>query len=191
METLKDKTGGIVICIFELAVGILLFANPVGFTSAIIMMAGIALMVLGLAEIIKYFRTSAREASLGQMLAKGLLAVLTGIFCIFQTEWFIATFPVLTVLYGIVTLVIGVGKVQMAVDMIRMKRKKWTWAAVNAVISLACAFVILKTPFASTAILWLFTGAALTAEGILDLVTLIADGKEHQQRRTSPYEKSE
>lgn len=178
MRTLKEQAGGIVICIFELVVGMLLFVNPMGFTSAIITMAGAVLMVLGLVEIVKYFRTNVREASLGQMLVKGLLSILLGAFCIFRTEWFIATFPVLTVLYGVVILVTGIGKIQLTVDMIRMKRKKWAWAAVNALISLICAFVILRTPFASTAALWIFTGAALVAEGVLDLVTFIADGRE-------------
>ena len=173
MGAMKEKAGGIVVCIFELVVGILLFVNPIGFTSAIITMAGVVLIV----EIVRYFRTNVKEASLGQMLVKGLLSILAGAFCIFQTEWFIATFPILTVLYGIVILVTGIGKIQLAVDMIRMKRKKWIWAAFNAVISLICAFVILRMPFSSTAALWIFTGAALAAEGVLDLVTFIADGR--------------
>lgn len=177
MGAMKEKAGGMVVCIFELVVGILLFVNPIGFTSAIITMAGVVLMVLGIVEIVRYFRTNVKEASLGQMLVKGLLSILAGAFCIFQTEWFIATFPILTVLYGIVILVTGIGKIQLAVDMIRMKRKKWIWAAFNAVISLICAFVILRMPFSSTAALWIFTGAALAAEGVLDLVTFIADGR--------------
>ena len=175
---MREKAGGVVICIFELAVGILLFVNPIGFTSAIITIAGFVLMALGLVEVIRYFRTNIQEASLGQMLVKGLLSVLLGAFCVFQTEWFTAAFPVLTALYGAVILVTGIGKIQLTVDMIRMKRKKWAWAAVNAAISLICAFVILSAPFSSMAALWIFTGAALVAEGVLDLVTFIADGKE-------------
>lgn len=178
MSMLREKAGGIVVCIFELVVGILLFVNPVGFTSGIITVAGAVLMVLGLTEVVKYFRTDAREAALGQMLVKGLLSILTGAFCAFRAGWFITTFPVLTVLYGVVILVTGIEKIQMAVDMVRMKRKKWAWAAVNAGISLVCAAVILRRPFVSTTALWIFTGAALAAEGVLDLATLIADGRE-------------
>lgn len=70
MSMLREKAGGIVVCIFELVVGILLFVNPVGFTSGIITVAGAVLMVLGLTEVVKYFRTDAREAALGQMLVK-------------------------------------------------------------------------------------------------------------------------
>ena len=84
MGAMKEKAGGIVVCIFELVVGILLFVNPIGFTSAIITMAGVVLMVLGIVEIVRYFRTSVKEASLGQMLVKGLLSILAGAFCIFK-----------------------------------------------------------------------------------------------------------
>lgn len=178
MRVLRERAGGIIICIFELVVGVLLFVNPVGFTSGIIMVAGAVLMVLGLVEIVKYFRTNAQEASCGQMLVKGLLSVLVGAFCAFRAEWFITTFPVLTVLYGVAILVTGIGKIQLTVDMLRLKRKKWGWAAVNAGISLICAFVILRMPFASTNVLWIFTGAVLAVEGVMDLVTFLADERE-------------
>lgn len=42
----------------------------------------------------------------------------------FQYNWFIATFPLLTILYGILILLTGFFKVQWAMDMIRMKQGK-------------------------------------------------------------------
>lgn len=51
MKALKEKANGIIFGAFELIVGLLLLINPAGFTSAIIIMAGIALMVLGLYDI--------------------------------------------------------------------------------------------------------------------------------------------
>lgn len=177
MKALKEKANGIIFGIFELIVGLLLLINPAGFTSAIIMVAGAVLMVLGAFEIIKYFRTSAVEAACGQMLVKGLVAVLAGGFCAFRTEWFIVTFPVLTMVYGVVILITGMGKIQLTVDMIRLKSRKWFWAGLNAAISIICAIVILKAPFASTAVLWMFTGATLMVEGVFDLITIFTDRK--------------
>lgn len=177
METVKEKASGIALCLFELIVGVLLLIDPVGFTSGIIKAAGIALMILGLIEIVKYFRTSAEEALLGQTLVRGLVAVLAGAFCIFKTEWFIITFPVLTIMYGVIILLAGLGKVQLAVDMLRRKNKSWVWAAVNAVVSMGCAVVILNSPFTSTAVLWIFTGASLIVEGVFDVVTFFVGRK--------------
>lgn len=177
MRALKENANGIIFSVFEIIVGLLLLINPAGFTSAIIMVAGVVLMVLGFFEIIKYFRTDAVEAARSQMLVKGLVAILTGAFCAFRTEWFIVTFPVLTIIYGIVILITGMGKIQLTVDMLRLKSKKWFWAALNAAISVICAIVILNTPFASTAVLWIFTGATLMVEGIFDLITIFTDRK--------------
>lgn len=173
MKSLKEHINGIVLCLFELIVGILLLINPISFTTWIIMIAGIFLIILGFIEVVKYFRTSTEEASLGQALAKGLLFLLAGGFCVLKTEWFIVTFPVLTIIYGIIILVTGIVKIQLMADMLRQKNKKWFWAAINAIISIICSIVILKSPFTSTMFLWMFTGASLIVEGILDIVTLI------------------
>ena len=173
MKTLKESASGIILCLFELIVGILLLINPVEFTSMIITISGIVLIIIGVVLVIKYFRTNAEKAALSQTLVKGLLALLAGCFCVLKTEWFIATFPILTILYGISVLVIGIGKIQLTVDMLRLKRKKWFWAAINAVVSIMCAVVILSTPFTSTAVLWVFTGVSILVEGILDIVTLV------------------
>lgn len=173
MEAVKEKANGIVLCLFELIVGVLLLINPVGFTSGIIKVTGIVLMILGIIEIVKYFKTSAEEAFLGQTLVKGLVSVLAGAFCAFRTEWFILTFPALTIIYGIIILLVGLGKVQLTVDMVRRKNKNWLWAAVNAAISIVCAVIILNNPFTSTAVLWGFTGASLIVEGIFDIITFV------------------
>lgn len=177
MKKLKENGSSIVICLFELVVGILLMINPVGFTSAIIMVAGAVLMLSGLASIVQYFRTDARAAAADKNMMKGLLLLLLGGFCAFRSNWFIVTFPVLSMIYGVVILLTGLGKVQLAVDMLRMKNKYWFWAAINAAVSIICAIVVLNAPFASATVLWIFTGASMIAEAVIDVVTLVADRK--------------
>ena len=180
MKKIKEYLSGIIFCLFELIVGILLLIEPVGFTSWIIMIAGIVLVVMGIVEVVKYFKTNAKEASLSQTLVKGLFFVLAGGFCALKTEWFIVTFPVLTILYGIATLVGGIGKIQLMFDMIRQKSKKWFWAAISAVVSVACAIIILRSPFTSTAVLWMFTGVSLLVEAVLDFLALIFGKKSNE-----------
>ena len=139
--------------------------------------AGIVLMILGLVEVVKYFRMSTDEAILRQALTKGLLSLLAGGFCVFKTEWFITTFPVFTIIYGILILVTGISKIQLTVDIFRRKNKKWFLAAINAIVTIVCAVVILRSPFTSTAVLWMFTGVSLLMEGVLDIITLIMGKK--------------
>lgn len=71
-----------------------------GFTSRIIIVLGIVFAVTGVSHLIKYFRADAETAAAEGGLVNGLPLALFGRFCIFRTEWFIVTFPLLTVLYG-------------------------------------------------------------------------------------------
>lgn len=181
MKKAEQSSNSLILCLFEVLVGILLLINPVGFTSGIIITAGAVLLVIGLISIIRYFRADAKEAALSQLLVKGLVALLAGGFCTFNSHWFIVTFPVLTIIYGIVILVTGLGKVQLAVDMLRAKKKKWFIAAISAAISLICSVVVLKNPFATTATLWMFTGITLIVEAVFDGISMILNGKEKEK----------
>ncbi|MDO4308988.1 MAG: DUF308 domain-containing protein [Eubacteriales bacterium] len=178
MKFLKQHTNHIILCFFEALVGILLLINPIGFTSGIITAGGVLLLLVGIASIIKYFRAETSEAAASQSLTKGLTALLAGAFCVLRYQWFLVTFPALTILYGVVILVTGLGKIQAAIDMLRQKNNRWFLAAISAVVSLACAVVILNNPFSSTVILWTFTGISLIVEAIFDVVAIIVSGKQ-------------
>lgn len=173
MKNKQINVGGIVAGVFELVVGILLLINPAVFTNGIIIAAGIVLCVAGIKFIVDYFRMDALRAAKSRALLKGLFCLLAGVFCIVKSRWFVATFPVLAVIYGVTLLVFGLSKVEATVDMIRLKIKKWFLAAISAVITIACSVVILMNPFYTTAVLWVFTGIALIVEAVLDIVVAI------------------
>ncbi len=177
MKTLKQNGNAMIMCFIEIVAGILLLVNPVGLTTGIIIAAGIALMVNGLLNVIRYFRSNPEEAVVSQLLMRGLISLLAGAFCTFNPQWFIMTFPVIAILYGVAVLIGGLGKVQIAMDMLRLKNTKWWWGAVSAVISIICAFVIIKNPFSSTVALWWFAGISLIAEAVFDVITLAMSRK--------------
>ena len=172
MEFLKRNSNVILLCLLEALIGVLLVVDPIGFTSGIIIVFGIALLILGLICTIGYFRTDAVEAALRGALVKGLAMLLAGAFCVLQPMWFIATFPLLTILYGVVILFAGLCKMQWAVDALRLKAGRWYLPAISAIASIICGFVVLLNPFASTLVLWMFTGITLIVEALLDVVVL-------------------
>lgn len=181
MKKLKKSLNGILVCIFEVLVGILLLIDPVNFTTGIICAAGAVLMVMGVISVIRYFKADSVEAAVGQYLTKGLVELVAGAFCAFKSYWFVVTFPAITLIYGVVILLTGLSKVQLTVDMLRAKSRKWFLAIISAVISIACGVVILSNPFTSTAVLWVFTGITLIVEAVVDLVTLIVSGKDSKK----------
>ncbi len=177
MKTLKQNGNTIIMCIIEVLVGILLLINPVGLTASIIIAAGVALMVDGMLNVIRYFRSTPEEAAAGQLLMRGLITLLAGAFCAFNPGWFIATFPMIAILYGVAVLIGGLSKVQITMDMLRAKNSKWWWGAISAAISIICALIMINNPFSSTVALWWFTGISLIVEAVFDMITLIMSRK--------------
>ena len=172
MKTRKRNLSGILLSLFEIVTGILLLVNPTAFTSGIIIACGVLLLIVGIASVIKYFRLSAEAAARSQLLLKGLAALLIGGFLTVRHQWFIITFPLLTVLYGVGLLFTGLAKVQWAVDMFRLNRGRWLLPAASAAISIICAVVIISSPFDSTAVLGMFAGISLIVEAVFDLIAL-------------------
>ena len=169
----RQMIGNLLGALLELTVGVLLLISPEGFTTAIIQSAGVCLTAVGLWSVIGYFRKPVREAVRTFLLAKGLAALAMGLFCVFNAAWFIAAFPVLAVLYGLVMLAGAFVKVQQTADLLRMKQGKWYVAAVGAGVSLIGAAVILMNPIGSIAALWVFTGVVLIAEAVVDAAAAI------------------
>lgn len=163
---------GIILTICELIIGILLLIEPVRFTTVIIAGLGIVLLASGLINTVSYFRKDPASASKEQLLAKGLIMLLTGAFCIFRSDWFFAAFPLLTLVYGIAILLSGFVKIQSTVDALRLKQPGWLWRAVGAASSILLAIIIILNPFSTMAYLWIFVGISLIAEAVLDLITI-------------------
>ena len=183
MKFLKNHFAGIGMFLLEILVGVLLLINPVGFTSGIIMGAGLVLLLVGIVCIIKYFRAEPQEAAKSQNLMKGLIALLAGSFCALRSEWFVVTFPVITLIYGVVILITGLGKIQWTVDILRQKKPRWFLCALSALVSTACGLVIIAAPFTTTAVLWMFTGIGLIVDACFDIAALI-----FTNRKTIPDE---
>lgn len=173
MSAIQKNGGSILMCVLEILVGVLLLLDPTGFTSSIIIAAGAALILYGAICIVRYFRADAAEGALRQNLFKGLLLLLGGLFCVLRSKWFVDTFPLLTILYGIGLLISGVGKIQWMADMIRFGRKRWYLPAISAVLSLIFAAIILCSPTA----LWSFLGIVLIVEAVFDIVAIALGGK--------------
>ena len=117
-------------------------ADPIVFTSGIITAAGVVLLMMGAFTIFKYFRMDPLDAQKEQGLAKGICAVLMGLFCVFQREWIITTFPLLTVVYGVVILLTGIMRIQWAAYEKRTVVYGWGW---GSSFSCTCNNYIVKT----------------------------------------------
>lgn len=169
----RGRMGSVVLCVAEIIVGVLLLINPVGFTSGIIIGAGWVMAALGGAGVIRYFLMKPEEGAKAQLLFRGLLLVLAGVLCITQSRWFIAAFPLLTVLYAGWLLVLAAMKVQRMADMLRLKAGRWYMPAISAGMAVVLAAIILWNPFGAVNAVWILVGISLIAEAVVELVAAI------------------
>ena len=191
MKEMAKNYGGIILCVFELIIGILLLINPEGFTSAIFIAAGCLLIVAGIVSVVKYFRTDAEIAAQGSALSSGLCEIVLGAFLGIGYQLMVGSFFILTVLYGVSLLASGFFKVQTTVDMVRLKNQKWFIAAASALVAIICALVILLlVPYAGTVVLWRFAGIVLIVESVADAAVLIVNKKKDAKmsEEVVPYE---
>lgn len=168
----QGRTGSILTCILEIVVGVLLLINPVGFTSGIIIGAGVLLCLGGLLSVIRYFMLKPEIAAQKQLLFKGLISVMAGAACITKYDWFLSAFPLLTVLYAIAMLILAAARLQKMADMRRMNMPRWYMPGIAAALAAVLAAIILINPFSAVAAVWTFVAISLIAEAIVEIITI-------------------
>ena len=166
MQHIKDNMRNILLCILELLVGIFLLVDAFKFIAGVFILAGLAMLTVGIVFVVKYFKEEPNAAAKSSLFALGLFALLCGVFFIARFEW-LTVLPVSNLMYGGLILVAGLSKVQEAVDMLRLKRQKWFLYAISAALSILCAVIIICNPF-----VWVFAGIALVVEAVFDTVIL-------------------
>ncbi len=168
----QGKSGSIVTCILEIVVGVLLLINPVGFTSGIIIGAGVLMALGGVLNIVRYFMSRPEIAAQKQLLFKGAVALMAGAACITKYDWFISAFPLLTVIYAIAMLILAAAKLQKMADLKRMNLPRWYMPGISAALSALLAVIILINPFGAVAAVWTFVAISLIAEAIVEILTI-------------------
>ena len=180
MSRLNFAMGKLILLLFEAAVGIVLLVNPIGFATVFITVVGVLLAAVGLMFILQYFRSEPLDAQKSQGLLKGCCALLVGLFCALNTQWFVDVFPFLT-LNGIVILFTGIIRVQWTVDMLRLKLKRWYIAAGGAAVSIILAVIIFINPFEVAEAIWMFIGITFLVNAVADLAILIFSGRREKE----------
>ena len=172
MELIKKNIEIIVISAVELIIGILLLINPADFTRGLIMVIGTLLLIRAVLFVIAYIKAKITALNTNQDLFAGLLFLAGGLFCILNTQWFVDTFPALTILFGLSALVVGLEKVQWAADRARLHNPKWFLKALCALYAIIVGIITLINPFTDISGNWLFTGIAFIIMAVIDIAVI-------------------
>lgn len=129
-----------------------------------------ALCLIGLYNIIAYFRGDMMQSIMGFSFSSGLAALAIGVALLFMPRLLASLY---VFVFGATLVVGGFAKVQMALDMGRMKARFWWCMLLAAAVSLVLGVVIMAQPRDATNAIVMFVGIAMLAEAIIDLLSLI------------------
>ncbi|MBQ8095051.1 MAG: DUF308 domain-containing protein [Clostridia bacterium] len=172
MKFLKENWSAMLTALFLFVVGILLLVNPGLFAVVVIKVSGILLAIIGIVDVVKYFRASPEEAAKGSAFYSGAIMITAGMLCLFGGTWFVEVFPVLAVLYGVFQILLGFRKLQRTVDALRLKNELWWLKGISACMSLCFGFIITLIPGMTLMSIWIFTGITMIFEGVFDAVSI-------------------
>ncbi len=168
----------LIIIITSLVLGLLLLFWPGVMVNVICYIIGAALIVLGVMQMIAYFRGPMGTVVLHNALAVGLVLLTIGIITLFSPR-FLAT--VIPVALGILILIDAAFKVQKSIDLLRLGERNWWMMLVVALVVIVLGVLVLCKPFAAMKAFFLFIGVALIVNAIADLITVLVLSHSYKQ----------
>lgn len=169
-EAKTVKRDIIIIDAAVMILGLLLLFFPEQSTNIICRVFGAIIAVLGLLRVVSYFIAEKTEAFGSFALVTGAALLAFGVYFLAKPA-FLAGF--LTVVLAIVLFVGGVMKLQYAIDLLRLRAYGWWVQLIGAGAMVVLGVVAFANPFEAARTLMLFLGAALLANGVWDIVSVI------------------
>ena len=153
------------------ALGLVLTIWP-GLASSVVFNAiGIIGIIIGTVHLVRYFMLDSQAAMESRGMFIGLMWLVGGILLMALKGFLLSLLPVL---FGLVLLVGGIGKLQYALNFKRMGAARWYLELAGAILSIAFGAIILINPFGTALLLMRIVGIAILIEGAQDLVSSYA-----------------
>ena len=128
------------------------------------------LCVWGIIKLFMYF-SQVREEIFGSYgLVMSIALIIGGVSIFINPEFFQ---NIIAVFFGCVLIIDGVMKIQYSIDLARIGAKFWGVVLIAAVLMIAMGFIIVFNPFFGAVAFMIFSGIALVANGVSDLLTAL------------------
>ena len=174
------KAGSIAMSLVFCAAGVLLMARP-GVSSLVVSRAlGAAMIVFGAVKLVGYFSKDLFRLAFQYDLGFGLLLIALGALVLARPA---QALDFLFAALGVAILTDGLFKVQIAMDSRRFGISAWWLTLALAIVTGVVGLALVFRPWDSARLLTILLGAALLAEGVLNLCVSVSTVKivNHQQ----------
>ena len=174
------KAGYLVLSLVFCGAGVLFIVKPELSAMVISRALGAAMIVFGLIKLVGYFSKDLFRLAFQYDLGFGLLLIALGILVLAKPA---GVLDFIFVALGIAILADGLFKVQIAVDSKRFGISTWWLTLVLAMVTGVVGLALVFRPWDSARLLTALLGAALLAEGILNLCVAVSTVKivDHQR----------
>lgn len=168
------KAGYIVMSLVFCGAGVLFIAKPELSAVAISRALGAAMILFGAIKLVGYFSKDLFRLAFQYDLGFGLLLIALGILVLAKPA---GVLDFIFIALGIAILTDGLFKVQIAVDSKRFGIPTWWLTLTLAMVTGVVGLVLVFRPWDSVRLLTALLGAALLAEGILNLCVAVSTVK--------------
>lgn len=169
-EKKRLKTSYVLVSLGYVILGAVFLLRPELSLNVVCYALGTLVIVYGIVHLITYFVKDRLESAFRYDMVIGIVAVALGIFILICPQLVASVLPFLI---GIFILLSSIMKVQNAVDMKRTEHPRWWLFLVFALISAALGVTLILNPFGSAAVLMMFVGASLLADGVMSLWSML------------------
>lgn len=170
MEFLKKiRMHAILSSVLTILIGLLFVLFPYSAGSTIAMLAGIAILCLGVFDVVRYFTAGGYSWYVRESLFIGILKLILGIYVVTHTDTVMTLF---SYIFGIFIIVSGITSLQ---DSFRIKDagvSGWGLTMCLSILVAAAGVIMLFCPIEAASTAAAFIGVALLAEGAVNLLTL-------------------
>ena len=174
MTNYRNRIPAIIYALFELAVGILLLRDPIGFTSVVIKLFGGITLAIGIIYLVSYIRQKRLyDENHYFVLSLSVLSIIIGAVCLLLTGVIQDLFAAVAFIYGIIFILTAVYKIKAYTELKKANMPVSVITIIAAAISVILGLVVIINPFGAVNAFWTFTGIALIAEAALDFITVV------------------
>ena len=179
------KTGYVVMSIVFCVVGVLFIALPARSAVMIGRVLGAAMAAFGAVKLVGYFSRDLYRLAFQYDLEFGILLIALGVIVLLRTN---GVMDFICIAAGVSILAAGLFKIQIAIDARRFGIRDWWLILLLAVVTGGVGLLLVFRPWESVQVLTVLLGAALLAEGVLNLCVALSTVKIVKNQRPDVIE---
>ncbi len=184
MKYLQAAKSFYIICsILLCTMGVLLICWPTLSAEILCIVLGVVSLVYGAEKILGYFSRDMYRLAFQFDLALGIFVAILGVILLLRPG---KVLLVVDFIVGLFVLVEGVFKVQTSVDACRFGLKRWWLILVGALLSIVFGLILVFSLLSGTALVMVFVGISLLADGVQNLFNAFYTIKEMKRTPQEP-----